>query len=64
MLIHEREAAQFLGMSIAWMQRSRWHGDGPPYIKIKHAVRYRMSDLETWVAGRVQKSTSQHGGGA
>ncbi len=63
MLIQEPEAAKILGMSISWMQRSRWDGSGPPYIKINHAVRYRVSDLEKWIEERIQKSTSENKGG-
>ena len=58
MLLRENEAAKYLGMSISWMQRSRWDGSGPPFIKINHAVRYRQSDLEDWVEKRIQNSTS------
>jgi predicted DNA-binding transcriptional regulator AlpA len=57
-LLRENEAAKYLGMSISWMQRSRWDGSGPPFIKINHAVRYRQSDLEDWVEKRIQNSTS------
>ena len=62
-LLPERDAAKILGMSISWMQRSRWDGSGPPFIKINHAVRYRLSDLEKWIASRLQNSTSGKTGG-
>ena len=34
---------------------SRWHkarltGDGPPYIKLGHLVRYRRGDVRAWLA--------------
>jgi len=63
MLIPEPKAAEMLGMSIAWMQRSRLTGEGPPYVKIKHAVRYRTTDLEKWIQDRIQNSTSDVKGG-
>lgn len=36
---------------------SRWHkarltGDGPPFIKLGHLVRYRSSDVTSWLANR------------
>lgn len=62
MLLHESQAASILGMSIAWLQRARSYGGGPPYIKFNHAVRYRQSDLEAWIEQRVQNSTSDDGG--
>ena len=63
MLLNEQQTAIFLGMSISWVQRTRWEGGGPPYVKINHAVRYRQSDLEQWVENRLQNSTSDNKGG-
>jgi len=63
MLMNEQQAAIFLGMSISWMQRTRWEGGGPPFVKMNHAVRYRQTDLEKWIEDRLQNSTSENGGG-
>ncbi|MEM6812508.1 MAG: helix-turn-helix domain-containing protein [Pseudomonadota bacterium] len=62
MLIPEPKAAEMLSMSIAWMQRARLTGEGPPYVKIKHAVRYRISDIEAWIEEHKRTSTSDKGG--
>ena len=35
--------------SIATVQRDRWIGQGIPYIKFGHSVRYRKSDVQEWV---------------
>lgn len=48
-LIPERDAARILGLSIAWLQRKRWEGGGPPYIKIGRAVRYDRDALLRWI---------------
>jgi predicted DNA-binding transcriptional regulator AlpA len=48
-LIHERDAARILGLSVAWLQRKRWEGGGPPYIKIGRAVRYDRDALLRWI---------------
>jgi predicted DNA-binding transcriptional regulator AlpA len=61
-LLTEQDAAPILGMSIAWLQRKRWEGGGPPYVKFDRAVRYRESDLNTWIAARICKNTSDQGG--
>ena len=46
----EKEAARMLGFSRAWMQYRRYHGGGPPFVKINNcAVRYRVADLEAWI---------------
>jgi predicted DNA-binding transcriptional regulator AlpA len=61
-LVTEKDAASIVGMSVSWLQRKRWSGGGPPYIKYDRAVRYRKEDLLAWVeahAGR--QSTSQTG---
>lgn len=60
-LMDEKEAARMLGFSRAWMQYRRYHGGGPPFVKINsHAVRYRMADIEAWVEQfGTRRSTSQ-----
>ncbi len=63
-LLTEKQAALILGMSVAWFQRKRWEGDGPPFVKFDRAVRYRECDLKAWVEKRVRESTSGDAGGA
>lgn len=48
-LLHEAQAAKLLGVSIAWMQRKRWEGDGPAYIKYSRAVRYEPAAIDAWI---------------
>jgi predicted DNA-binding transcriptional regulator AlpA len=52
-LLHERDAAEILGMSIAWMQKARYLDNGPRYVKVAgeggRAVRYRQSDLIAYI---------------
>lgn len=31
-------------------QKARLTGDGPPFIKMGHLVRYRWGDVRTWLA--------------
>ena len=51
--------AAIRGCSTATMERDRWAGGGIPYIKICRAVRYRKSDVLTWLAQyQTQNSTS------
>jgi predicted DNA-binding transcriptional regulator AlpA len=51
-LISEKEAAQITGLSVAWFQRKRWAGGGPPYVKIGRCVRYRETDLVAYIDAR------------
>lgn len=42
---------------------SRWHkarltGDGPPFIKLGHLVRYRKSDVLAWLAAQPRASST------
>lgn len=59
LFINETEAARRFSVSVAWFQRGRWAGDGPPFAKIGRAVRYRVSDLEEFFEARKQRSTSR-----
>lgn len=59
-LLTTEEAANFLGVSMAFLERDRWAGARVPFIKVgSRAVRYRREDLETYIQSRVRKSTSQ-----
>src|SRR5262245_58804017 len=41
------------------LTKMRLTGDGPPFVKVgPRAVAYRKADLDTWLAGRVRRSTS------
>ena len=51
-LISEKEAAKITGLSVAWFQRKRWAGGGPPFVKIGRAVRYRETDLNAYIDAR------------
>ena len=57
-LLHERDAATHLRISVAWLQKHRCNNTGPAFIRVGGrkggAVRYRRSDLERWIeANRV-----------
>ena len=54
------EAANFLGVSKAFLERDRWAGARVQFIKVgSRAVRYRLSDLESYIEGQVRHSTSE-----
>lgn len=64
-LMHERDAADYLCVSIAWLQRARCYGAGPRFIKVGgpngRAVRYRKSDLDTYLdQNTVETADSRH----
>lgn len=47
----EKEAATYTGFSVRTMQDWRFRGVGPSYIKIGRSVRYRLSELDTFLSG-------------
>jgi predicted DNA-binding transcriptional regulator AlpA len=51
-LLNEREVAAQLTVSVATIRRWRLFGQGPRYVKIGAAVRYRADDLAAWVNSR------------
>jgi len=61
-LLNTLQAAQFLGLSKAFLERDRWAGAKVPFIKIgARAVRYRLEDLQAYIESRVRLSTSDTG---
>lgn len=54
-------AGRHLGLSPATLTTMRTRGGGPPFVKLGRRVVYRRSDLDTWLAKRVRKSTSDPG---
>ena len=61
-LLNTKEAANYLSLSCAFLERDRWAGAKVPFIKISaRAVRYRLEDLEKYIESRVRKSTSDLG---
>ena len=61
-LLNTSEAARYLGLSKAFLERDRWAGAKVPFIKIgSRAVRYRLQDLEKYIESCMRKSTSDTG---
>jgi hypothetical protein len=46
------EAAEYLRLSPRTLEKQRHFGGGPPYCKFGRAVRYALTDLESWAAAR------------
>ena len=56
------EAAHYLGVSKAFLERDRWAGAKIPFVRVgSRAVRYRVADLEAFLESRVRMSTSDQG---
>ena len=59
-LLTTAEAAKYLGVSKAFLERDRWAGARIPFIRVgTRTVRYRNSDLEAYINQHVRQSTSE-----
>lgn len=64
-LLTTKEAARYLGVSAAFLERDRWAGARIPFIRVgSRAVRYQLSTLEDYVQAQVKRSTSGSGSSA
>lgn len=57
-LLNEKQVAEMIGKSVAWLQRARWAGGGIPYRKIGRNVRYIESEVLEWLEQNARKYTS------
>jgi len=61
-LLTTRQAAHYLSVSMAFLERDRWAGARIPFVRVgSRAVRYRRQDLDRFVAGQLRESTSDDG---
>lgn len=51
-LLNEFDVARITGMSVASVRRWRLIRQGPKYLKIGSAVRYRLDDISSWLNSR------------
>ena len=58
-VVDEVGASDIIGVSRSSLQKMRVYGNGPIFVKIGNRVRYRVSDLEKFLADRVVSSTSE-----
>lgn len=61
-LLTTAQAAHYLCVSKAFLERDRWAGARVPFIRIgSRTVRYRRTDLDAYIEHRVRRSTSDGG---
>ncbi len=52
-LVGQKEAANYLNLSEATLERDRWRGGDIPYIKVgPRAIRYSLDQLEDYIQSR------------
>jgi predicted DNA-binding transcriptional regulator AlpA len=60
-LLRPGEAAEALGFALKTLESWRASGEGPRFVRIGRAVRYRSRDLEDFVEARIARSTADPG---
>lgn len=60
-ILNTREAAAYVRLGKPTMERFRISGEGPVFVKLGGAVRYRKTDLDSWIETRRVRSTSEGG---
>lgn len=58
-MVGERAAAELLSVSVRTLQNWRQIGKGPAYIKVGRSVRYRVADLELFLAAGVRNGAER-----
>jgi hypothetical protein len=49
-VMNERNAAMYTGMSAFYLRSARCRGVGPEFLRLGRSIRYRVSDLDEWLA--------------
>jgi hypothetical protein len=58
-LLHRKQAAVFLGVSLSWLDKARISGLGPVFVKMGGRVLYDSRDLEAFIDSNRHSSTSE-----
>jgi predicted DNA-binding transcriptional regulator AlpA len=59
-LLTDFDLERLTGRARSSWQKARLTGDGPPFVRLGRLVRYRLSDVEAWLAARPRlRSTSE-----
>ena len=59
-LVGQKEAAEYLGLSEATLERDRWRGGNIPYIRVgPRAIRYDLEQLNRYIDRNTVKNISE-----
>lgn len=62
-LLSTKQAAQYLSVSAAFLERDRVEAARIPFVKLgTRSVRYRVQDLDQFIEQQIYRSTSQEVG--
>ncbi len=54
-LLSVQELATYLGLPVATLYAWRYRGEGPPGFRVGRHVRYRWSDVITWIEQQLKR---------
>jgi predicted DNA-binding transcriptional regulator AlpA len=61
-LLSTSQLAQWLGVSIQWLEIGRHRGYGPQFIRVTgRIIRYKRSDVLAWLDERAHRCTAEYG---
>lgn len=59
-LVGQKEAANYLNLSEATLERDRWRGGDIPYIRVgPRAIRYDLEKLDEYIDHNTVKNSSE-----
>ena len=59
-LLNTKQAAQYLSVSAAFLERDRWAGARIQFVKLgSRSIRYRQKDLDNYIEQQLRSSTSE-----
>ena len=59
-LLTTKQAATYLSVSPAFLERDRWAGSRIPFVKLgTRSIRYREEDLENYIQQQIRFSTTE-----
>jgi excisionase family DNA binding protein len=57
--LRTREAAEYLGLSVSYLEKLRVVGGGPRFAAMGRAISYAVSDLDAWASARTVGNTAE-----
>ena len=57
-LLTDRDVAAVTGLARSTLAKLRLRGDGPRFVKIGAAVRYREDDVQAWLAAQPRRRST------
>lgn len=55
-LLTVQDLANYVGVPVATIYTWRYRREGPPGLRVGRYLRYRRSDVETWIAERLEQT--------